>query len=126
MRIFTVKNLVALGILTLGFGVQAQAKPQRYVVAGDDPKMLFSDVRSDLERAQQDAFPRDTDSIERARAELNALDDQWSKNGATSRQADVVISALERVLSDNHLSLRDRGRLSDDLSKVRRFRDEHR
>lgn len=121
------KSLIGSGLLVLGLGIQTHAAPQRYVVFQDsqDVKRLFSQVRSDLDRAQHNAFPRDTDSTEKARGELNELEREWNHFQPTFRQADYVVSALERVLSENHLSFGDRGRLSDDLDKMRRFRDEH-
>lgn len=120
----SIKNLIGSSLLMIGLSIQVQAAPQVYI-SRDDPKMLFHQVRSDLDRAQHDAFPRDTDSIEKARGELNELEREWDYKKYTPRQADYVIAALERVLSENHLSFGDHNRLSDDLSKMRAFRDNH-
>src|SRR5579872_3305474 len=120
MRTLSIKNLVASALLVFVLSVHAKAAPQHYIYR-EDGKALFSQVRSDLDRAQHDAFPRDTDSIEKARGELNELERQWDSNGYTTRQADSVVSALERVLSENHLSFGDHSRLSDDLKKIRDF-----
>ena len=124
MRNLSIKSLICSILLVMGWSVYAQAAPQRYIFR-DDPKTLFTQVRSDLDRAQHDAFPRDTDSIEKARGELNELERQWDGRAYTPSQADNVVSALQRVLSDNHLSFRDHGRLSDDLDNLRRFRYTH-
>jgi len=120
-----IKSLIWSSLLVLGLSVHVQAAPQIFVFR-DDPKTFFRQVRSDLDRAQHDAFPRDTDTIEKARGELNELERQWDDKHYTQRQADYVVSALERVVSDNHLSYRDHSRLSDDLDKMRHFRDNHR
>ena len=82
MRSLSIKSLMASAFLILGLSVHAKAAPQRYIYR-EDAKTLFSQVRSDLERAQHDAFPRDTDSIEKARAELNELERQWDNNAYT-------------------------------------------
>ena len=124
MRNSSIWNLVSSIVLVFALTVPAAARPQRYIYR-EDAQTLFNQVRSDLERAQHDAFPRDTDSIERARAELNELEREWDDRVYSPRQADVVVSALERVLSENHLSFRDHSSLSDDLSKMRAFRDRH-
>jgi len=120
----SIKNLIGSSLLVIVLGVHAFAAPQVYV-SRDDPKMLFHQVRSDLDRAQHDAFPRDTDSIEKARGELNELEREWDSKKYTPRQSDYVVAALERVLSENRLSFGDHNRLSDDLSKMRAFRDNH-
>ena len=125
MKHTSIRSLMGSVFLVLSLSVTAHAAPQRYIFR-DDPKALFGQVRSDLERAEHDIFPRDTDSIEKARGELNELERQWDAKEYTPRQADYVVSALERVLSENHLSFSDHSRLSDDLSKVRGFRDNHR
>ncbi len=118
------KSLFVLSLLVLGLSMHVSARPQVYVFR-DDPKTLFRQVRSDLDRAQHDVFPRDTDSIEKARGEVNELEWEWDYKEYTPRQADYVITALERVLSENHLSFRDHSSLSDDLTRMRRFRDNH-
>ena len=120
----SLKNLIGSSLLVIGLSIQVQAAPQVYI-SRDDPSMLFHQVRSDLDRAQHDAFPRDTDSIEKARGELNELESEWDYKEYTPRQADYVVAALERVLSANHLPFGDHNRLSDDLSKMRAFRDNH-
>ncbi len=125
MRNLLIKSLMGSSLLIFVLSVPVQAAPQRYVFA-EDAKGLFRQVRSDLDRAQHDLFPRDTDSIEKARGELNELERQWDQKEYTPRQADYVVSALERVLSENHLSYGDHSRLSDDLDKMRAFRDNHR
>ena len=124
MKSLLIRSGIASALLILGLIEHANAAPQRYIYR-EDAKMLFSEVRSDLDRAQHDAFPRDTDSIEKARGELNELERQWDNNAYTPRQDDDVVSVLERVLSENHLSFRDHSRLSDDLKKMRDFRNRH-
>jgi hypothetical protein len=125
MKLFN-KTLFGLGVLALALTIEAQAAPQRYVFHdSQDAKTLFGPIRSDLDRAQHDAFPRNTDSIEKARGELNELERQWDTRKYDPRQAEDVIVALQRILSENHLSPGDRGRLSDDLSRLRVFLESH-
>ncbi len=49
------KSLIVLSLLVLGLSVHVSARPQVYV-SRDDPKTLFRQVRSDLDRAQHDVF----------------------------------------------------------------------
>jgi hypothetical protein len=129
MRKLIIKSFIGSSLLALGLSVQAQ-EPQRY-----DPydnrasfqdfrstQSLFRQVRSDLDRAQNNyAYSGDRYWFDRARGELSELQRQWDENEYTPRQTDKVIVALQRVVSENQLSFRDRDRLMDDLSKMRDF-----
>ncbi len=42
-----------------------------------------------------------------------------------AREMQDVMAAMNRVLSDNRLSGRDRDMLQDDLARLREFRDRH-
>ena len=126
MRNLSVKGLSGSLLLSLVLSVPQPALSQRYIYRDyEQARVLFDQVRTDLQRAQQDAFPRDTDTIEKARGELNELQREWEVNEYTPRQADNVVSAMQRVLSEDHLSFRNHSRLSDDLSNLRKFRDAH-
>jgi hypothetical protein len=127
------KSLVGSSLLVLGLSVQAQDRPQRY-----DPydnrsnfqdfqngQSLFRQVRSDLDRAENYAYSGDHYWFDRVRGELSELQRQWDENEYTPRQVDKVIVALQRVVSENQLSFRDRDRLMDDLSRMRDFVTNH-
>ena len=135
MRHSFVKSLIGSSLLVLGLSIQAQATPQRYdrydnranVPDFQDAQSLFHQVRSDLDRAENvsiSAFGGHY-SFERARGELSELQRQWEENEFAPRQADTVIAALQRVLSENHLLIRDRDRLYEDVSRMRDFLATH-
>ena len=131
MRYSFVKSLIGSSLLVLGLSIQAQATPQRYDRYDNranfqdfqDAQSLFHQVRSDLDRAENSSIAPfgDRYSFDRGRGELSELQRQWDENEYTPRQADSVIAALQRVLSENNLLLRDLDRLTDDLSRMRDF-----
>jgi hypothetical protein len=126
MTRISITTLLGSSLLVLALGIPALATPQRYVFHDfKNPSTLFSQTRSDLDAAQRHAFPRDTDPFVRARAELSDLEQHWDEHTYDPRQAEDVVVALQRVL-DAYLLPRDRGRLDDDLRKMRLFVDEHR
>jgi len=57
--------------------------------------------------------------------ELNELQAKMAENRYDQPELDSVISAMQRVVSDNHLSGRDREMLNDDLNRLRNFREHH-
>ena len=130
-----IKSLIGSTLFVLGLSVQAQAMPQRYYPYDNranfqdfqDTQSLFHQVRSDLDRAENSSISPFGDhySFERARGELSELERQWDENEYTPRQADNVIAALQRVLSENRLLLRDRDRLTEDLTRMRDFLASH-
>jgi len=92
-----------------------------------DNQLLFSRVRSDLDRAENNLRPF-SDSryrFDRVRGELSELQRQWDENAYEPSQVDSVIRTLDRALSTSDLLPRDRDRLASDLSSLRDFRDSH-
>jgi hypothetical protein len=129
MRKLLIKSLIGSSLLALGWSVQAQ-EPPRYDPYDNranfqdfqNAQSLFRQVRSDLDRAENNhAYFGDHYWFERVRGELSELQRQWDENEYTPRQTDKVIVALQRVVSENQLSFRDRDRLMDDLSRMRDF-----
>ena len=129
MRHLLIRSLIGSSLLALGLSVQAQ-EPQRYDPYDNrgnfqdfqNAQSLFRQVRSDLDRAENNyGYFGDHYWFDRVRGELSELQRQWDENEFTPRQADKVIVALERVVSENQLSFRDRDRLMDDLSRMRDF-----
>jgi len=129
-----VSSLLSCG-LTLGLTAAAQAAPQRYqspygAYSSADfrgTQSMFEGVRSDLDRAEENlpAYSDSRSMFDRVRGELSELQRHWDESTYEPRQADDVIGALDRVLASSELLPRDRSRLSDDLSRLRDFRDSH-
>jgi hypothetical protein len=82
---------------------------------------LFQRVREDVDRVQASTFPVSTDEFRLAKTkhELDELQDQLAAGHYDERELDDVISALQRVVTSNKLSGRDRDMLTDDLSHMR-------
>ena len=128
MRNLLMKSIVGSSLLALGLSVQAQ-EPQRYDPYDNranfqdfqNAQSLFRQVRSDLDRAENYSYSGDRYWFDRVRGELSELQRQWDENEYTPRQTDKVIVALQRVVSENQLSFRDRDRLLDDLNRMRDF-----
>ena len=133
MRHLFISSLIGSSLLALGLSVQAQ-EPRRYDPYDNranfqdfqNTQSLFRQVRSDLDRAENSyAYFGDHYWFDRVRGELSELQRQWDENEYTPRQTDKVIVALEKVVSENQLSFRDRDRLMDDLSRMRDFVSAH-
>jgi hypothetical protein len=88
---------------------------------------LFWQVREDLEHVQAATFPigRDQYRLTRTKQELNELQDKLAGGRYDERELDEVIGALQRVVADNRLSRRDRDILSEDLRRLREYREHH-
>jgi hypothetical protein len=88
---------------------------------------LFWQVREDLEHVQTATFPfgRDQYRLTRTKQELNELQDKLAAGRYDERELDEVIGAMQRVVADNRLSPRDRDVLSDDLRRLREYREHH-
>jgi len=88
---------------------------------------IFQRVREDLEHVQAETYPRGGDQwrLQRTQRELDELQSMWANGRYDDRQLDDVINALQRVLNDNRMSRRNRDVLSDDLSRLRDFRERH-
>ena len=91
---------------------------------GTDWRMhLFARIREDLDHVQTVSFPAsDQYRIERARQELNQLQDMQDQGRYNQRQLDDVVMALGRIVADNRLAARDRDVLNDDLKRLQDFR----
>ena len=92
--------------------------------AEDWRRHLFARIREDLDHVQDVSFAGGGDQyrIERARQQLNQLQDMQDRGRYNRRQLDDVILALGRVVADNRLANRDRELLNDDLNRLRDFR----
>lgn len=88
---------------------------------------MFQRVREDLDRVQSKTFPvsRDEFRITRTKQELNELQGKLAAGRYDQPQLDDVISAMQRVVDSNKLDPRDRDMLSDDLNRMKDYREHH-
>jgi len=88
---------------------------------------LFERVREDVEHVRAVTWPGGGDEYRLGRTveELNELQGKLANHVYDERELDDVIAALSRVASYNRMSPRDRDILSDDLSRLREYREHH-
>jgi hypothetical protein len=89
---------------------------------------MFDRIRDDLNHVQTSVFGAvrgDEYRLERAKQELGELQSAFADHRYDQRALDDVINAMQRVTSDNRLSGRDRDILTNDLSRLREFRERH-
>jgi hypothetical protein len=103
----------------------AHYREREDVFHGDWHARFFERVRQDIDHVQSVTFSVRTDEFRLARTkqELNDLQGSWSLGKYDRRALDDVINALQRVVADNRLRPRDRDMLTDDLNRLREFRD---
>src|SRR5437016_13399827 len=80
-------------------------------------------VWSDLERAEANSHPNGGDRRRFAKVREELSEFQRSGN---PRELNDTVGALQRVVSQNRLSYRDRDILADDLNRLREFRGQSR
>ena len=138
MRRLLLRSIMGSGLLLLGLTAYSQDRDRdrdrdedRYhrTQRGEDwwRGRMFERVRGDLDHVQSVTFPFSPDQyrLNRVKQELNELQAKLAENRYDQPELDDVISAMQRVVSDNHLSGRDRDLLNDDLSRLRAFREHH-
>ncbi len=138
MRRLLLRSIMGSGLLLLVLTAYSQDRDRdrdrdedRYhrVQRGEDwwRGRMFERVRDDLDHVQSVTFPFSADQyrLNRVKQELNELQAKLAENRYDQPELDDVISAMQRVVSDNHLSGRDRDLLNDDLSRLRAFREHH-
>jgi|ERR1700722_1434628 hypothetical protein len=88
---------------------------------------LFQRVREDVEHVEHSTLPftGDRARLSRTVTELNELQGKLSQGRYDERQLGDVMGALRAVVEENRLSPRDRDALSDDLNRLREFRERH-
>jgi hypothetical protein len=86
----------------------------------------FERVRRDVEHLEF-AYQSENDRrrLGRVIEELNEMQDKLARGRFDRGELDDVIEALSRVLRENRLSQRDGAILSDDLERLRHFREHH-
>ena len=98
-----------------------------YFRGGEWRQRFFQRIRQDIEHAQAGTFPF-TGAQFRLSTILRELDDLQDKLAAgryDERELDDVIGGMQRVVGENRLSQRDRDALTDDLNRLREFRERH-
>ncbi len=106
---------------------QYQQERDRYFQGEGWHRNLFQHVREDVEHLQHSTFPftGDQSRLSRTVYELNELQQKLAQGRYDDHELDDVMYALTSVLQNNRLSSRDRDVLSDDLNRMREFRQHH-
>ena len=130
-------TLAGSSLLLMGLMVQAQERERIIVIEKEYHQVnrgeewwkgrLFQRVREDLDHvlAVTPAFSTDEYRLVQVKRELNELQTKWMEKRYDQPELDDVVSALERVLSDNRLVNSDREMLKDDLNRLGQFREHH-
>lgn len=104
-----------------------QSERDRFFQGDAWRKNLFQRVREDVEHLQHSTFPftGDQSRLSRTVFELNELQGKLTQGRYDEHELGDVMEALTAVLQNNRLSARDRDVLTDDLSRMRQFREHH-
>jgi hypothetical protein len=138
MKHLLLRTVAGTGLMLFGLSASMQAQRPRdddsYHRDRDDyfrgdqwRARMFDRVRDDLNHVQTTWFSGGGDQyrIDRAKQELNELQTAMAEHRFNERALDDVVNAMQRVVSDNRLSDRDRSILNDDLARLRQFRERH-
>ena len=138
MKHLLIRTVAGTGLMLFGLTASMQAQRPRdddsYHRDRDDyfrgdqwRARMFDRVRDDLNHVQTTWFSGGGDQyrIDRAKQELNELQTAMAEHRFNERALDDVVNAMQRVVSDNRLSDRDRSILNDDLARLRQFRERH-
>ena len=84
-------------------------------------------VREDVEHVRSTTWPSGGDDyrLDRTMEELNELQSKLANHVYDERELDEVITALGRVASYNRMAPRDRDILTDDVARMREYRERH-
>lgn len=137
MRHLLLRTMAGAGLVLFGLGATAQAQPPRdddayhrdrddYYKGDQWRAHLFDRVRADLDHVQTTWFPSgDQYRLTKAKQELGELQAAMADHRYDERALDDVLGAMQRVVTDNRLSNRDRDILNDDMGRLRQFREHH-
>jgi hypothetical protein len=138
MKHLLLRTVAGTGLMLFGLTASMQAQRPRdddsYHRDRDDyfrgdqwRARMFDRVRDDLNHVQTTWFSGGGDQyrIDKAKQELNELQTAMAEHRYNERALDDVVNAMQRVVSDNRLSDRDRSILNDDLARLRQFRGRH-
>ena len=137
MKRSVLRTLAGTGLLLLGL-TGLQAAPQyrdqddwhqrrdAFYRAQSWRMRFFERIREDLDHVQKFAFSGADDyRIARTKEELNELQSKLADGHYDQQELDEAIAALQRVVADNRLTSRDRDMLTDDLNRMREYRERH-
>jgi hypothetical protein len=138
MKHLLLRTVAGTGLVLFGLTASMQAQRPRdddsYHRDRDDyyrgdqwRARMFDRIRDDLNHVQTTWFSGGGDQyrLDRAKQELNELQTSMAEHRYNERALDDVVAAMQRVVSDNRLSDRDRSILNDDLARLRQFRERH-
>src|ERR1700694_5116583 len=138
MKRLLIRTVAGTGLMLFGLTASMQAQRPRdddsYHRDRDDyfrgdqwRARMFDRIRDDLNHVQTTWFSGGGDQyrIDKAKQELNELQTAMAEHRYNERALDDVVNAMQRVVSDNRLSDRDRSILNDDLARLRQFRERH-
>jgi hypothetical protein len=88
-------------------------------------RALFDHVRMDLDRASTYPYASrgDRKRFDEARRELFDFESRFDQGRYEKHELDEAIDRLQKVVNGNSLDPRDRGALSDDLRRMRDYRE---
>jgi hypothetical protein len=130
-------SVAGAGLLIFSFTAGAQDRPRDDDSYHSDRDAYFHDqqwrghlferVKDDVEHVRAVTWPQgvDTYRLDRTQEELNELQGKMANHVYDERELDEVIGALGRVASFNHMAPRDRDILTDDISRLREYRERH-
>ena len=139
MKHILLRTIAGTGLMLFGLTASMQAQHPRdddaYHRDRDDyyrgdqwRARMFDHIRDDLNHVQTTVFGNisgDEYRLDRAKQELGELQRAYAEHRYDERAVDDVINALQRVVSDNRLNGRDRDILTDDLTRLRQYRERH-
>ena len=107
--------------------VQFQGDRDRFFQGDAWRKNLFQRVREDVEHLQRSTFPftGDQSRLSTTIVQLNELQGKLSQGRYDEHELGDVMQDLTSVLQNNRLSAGDRNILTDDLNRMRDFREHH-
>jgi len=134
---FLFHSMASAGLLVFSFTAMAQDRPRDEDSYHSDRDAYFHDqqwrghvferVKEDVMHVRSVTWPSGGDQyrLDRTVDQLNTLQGDLANRVYDERDLDDVIGVLSRVVSDNRMAPRDRDILSDDLSRLREYREHH-
>ena len=88
---------------------------------------LFDRIRADVDHIQSETpfFSGEQFRLARTKQELGELQSNAAAGRFDDKNVDDVVNALQRVLAENRLSEHDRDMISDDMARLREYREHH-
>lgn len=120
--------LLTLSLLSASLVVPAFAQYDRPYGDRDyarQDRSLFDHVRMDLDRASGYPYASrgDRKRFDEARRDLFDFQSRFDQGRYGKHELDTAIDHIQKVVNENSLDPRDRGALSDDLRRMRDYRE---